>query len=297
MKHDLNLRKRLILRSRLLTASRRPLPDILILGAQKSGTTSLFNYLIKHPRIRRGRTKEVHYFDLNHDKEVNWYRAQYPLFLSKKRMQSFSFVDASPLYFFHGNCPERAHRVVPDARLIILLRCPIERAYSHYQHAFKRGYESRPCIQAIEEELSGIDPERPIAPLPRETFFHFRQRSYIRRGIYAPQISRWLAYFSREALLILDANQFFLDTRRVMSRVFSHLGHEDHPSIDENTVYKRGQYDSLVPDDVRKTLEAFYLEHNNALENLTGSTFSWVSREQGQQRCASDSWSACSVGN
>src|SRR5689334_8975756 len=121
------------------TSQLRLLPDFIIIGAQKGGTTSLYNYLIEHPLIKSARRKEVHYFDRNFHKGVSWYKAFFPTSLEKYYAENilkkdFITGEGSPEYLFYPHCAEKAVRVLPQAKIIALLRNPVDRAYSQYRH-------------------------------------------------------------------------------------------------------------------------------------------------------------------
>src|SRR5215208_8528317 len=117
------------------TAKLRPLPDFLILGAQKAGTTALYAYLRWHPQITGPSFKEVSFFDRHYARGERWYRAHLP-------MRRSSIVgEASPSYLFHPLAPERVAQMLPNARLVALLRNPVDRAFSHYQHEVALGRE------------------------------------------------------------------------------------------------------------------------------------------------------------
>lgn len=272
MKDDSNLSRRVRVAVRELTSRWRPLPNLLILGGQKCGSTSLFNYLIPHPQVARGRTKEVHYFDLQYARGERWYRAQYPLGRSADR---FVIPDATPYYLFDPRCAERAAQVVPGARLIALLRCPVERAYSQYRHSFSRGYETRTFSAAIREEIERIDPDKPLAAFKGESSESRRQQSFVRRGIYATQIAAWLQHFPRDQLLLLDANDFFSDTAGAMRTItdFLHIAPQQQAFT---TVFKKGTSGSGIAADDEALLQKFYAPHNARLANEIGFTPSWL---------------------
>src|SRR5436309_16134274 len=107
------------------------LPDFIVIGAQKSGTGSLYAYLNGHPDVAGARVKEVHYFDLHYHRGVDWYLDQFP---DEAAARPRCTGEASPYYLFHPHAPRRAFDLVPDARLIALLRDPVDRAISHYHH-------------------------------------------------------------------------------------------------------------------------------------------------------------------
>lgn len=122
-------------------------PHFLIIGAARSGTTSLYSYLVEHPRVVAAAKKELHFFDLRFPNGPAWYRDQFPS-LSPDTITG----EASPYYLFHSHVPKRVFKLLPHVKLIVLLRNPVDRAYSHYYHAVKHGIETLPFERAIEQE-------------------------------------------------------------------------------------------------------------------------------------------------
>ena len=157
---------------RRMSSGVRPLPDFLVIGAARSGTTSLYRYLERHPAIAAASMKEIHYFSIDHWRGVEWYRAHFPTAMTRKivtwrgdaRCQT---GEATPYYLFHPLAPERIADALPDIRLVILLRNPIDRAFSHYLHEVALGIEELPFERAIDEEPRAIlgDPIEAFAEL------------------------------------------------------------------------------------------------------------------------------------
>src|SRR5436189_26280 len=135
----------------------RPLPDFLILGAQKAGTTALYAYLRWHPQVTGPSFKEVSFFDRHYARGERWYRAHLPV---RRRAV---VGEASPSYLFHPLAPERVARMLPEARLIALLRNPVDRAFSHYQHEVALGREQLSFEDALAGEFA--EPNRRLAKL------------------------------------------------------------------------------------------------------------------------------------
>src|SRR5919201_6138602 len=143
------------------TSPLRRLPGFLILGTRRGGTTSLFNYLLEHPSVAplfpsAQNIKGVHYFDKQHAKGRAWYRSHFPtvIFSAFWRVRGYRMIagEASPYYLFHPWAPQRAHELVPHAKLIVLLRNPVDRAYSHYRERVRNGVEDLTFEEAIERE-------------------------------------------------------------------------------------------------------------------------------------------------
>ena len=195
--------------SRIETAHLRQLPDFVIIGAQRGGTTSMYHYLTGHPDVGPASEKEVGYFD--HDrryaKGLDWYRTHFPL-----RGEAVVVGEASPNYLFEPLVPERIRAAVPNAKFIALLRNPVDRAFSSYQLMVRRGREPLSFEDAIASE-----PER------RRRGEGFRY-SYVARGLYMEQLERWLGVFPREQFLILKSEDFYRDPEQVLHQTLAFLG-------------------------------------------------------------------------
>lgn len=266
---------------RMLTASSRVLPDFIIIGAQKAGTTSLFAYLTEHPDVRPGLYKEVHFFDLQFDRGERWYRSVFPQRRSLARPSSPTgrttaiTGEASPYYLFHPLAAERAAQVSPQSRLIVLLRDPIARAWSHYRHEVAAGREQlsfEDAIAAEPERLRGAE-EAVRSNGPEELCQRHRNCSYVSRGRYAEQLAPWLRLFPRERILILRAEDLFADPAASWSRVQSFLDLPAHRPR-EFAVHNLGPGGDLPPA-TRAALEELYREPDRQLVELLGPEFQW----------------------
>jgi len=188
------------------------LPTFIICGAQKGGTTALYDYLKEHPDICIPPKKELHYFDLNYYRGVKWYEKQ---FKGCKKNEINAIGEASPFYMYLEEVPERIHALLPDVKLIFILRNPIDRAYSHYWHEVKLGYEYLSFEKAIEKEE-----ER----LAKGDLFSKQHYSYKDRGKYVIQLKRYRKYFPREQMLILVNEELRENPQYTMKKIFGFLG-------------------------------------------------------------------------
>jgi hypothetical protein len=171
------------------TSRWRPLPHFLVLGAQKAGTTALYAYLRWHPAITGPSWKEVSFFDRHWWRGPAWYRGQFPL-----RSGTRLVGEASPSYLFHPLAPERVGALVPDARLVALLRDPVARAYSHYQHEVALGREPLSFEDALAAEPERTRGEEARLVADARAFSRaWWDHTYVARGLYAEQLERWLA--------------------------------------------------------------------------------------------------------
>jgi hypothetical protein len=215
---------------RRLTSTLRALPDFLIIGGQRCGTTSFYNQITRHPAVARAFRKEVHFFDSAYGQGAGWYRSNFPLRLAQRltgRRRGMRAItgEASPYYIFHPHAPRRAARLVPQARIIALVRNPVDRAYSHYHHEVRLGAETLPFADALASEARRLAGEEERM-LQDESYVSFNHQhfSYLARGRYAEQLARWLTFFPSERVLVLASEDFYADPPSLVGRALEFLG-------------------------------------------------------------------------
>lgn len=257
-------------RYRLVTAPARRLPDFVVIGAQKSGTTTLFDHLARHPDVRPSATKEVHFLDREYWRGEQWYRGHFALRLDRRLTG-----EATPSYLVFPPAPARARALLPDARLVAVLRDPVDRAYSHYHHEVAKGFESLSFEEAIEREADRLAASDRTATTdgPLALGHALEHHSYLHRGRYAEQLERWLAHFPREQLLVLPAEQLYRDPDTALARVHDHLGvrHVVAP-----TPVRRNQrrYPPMDPT-TRRRLDDLFAPDTARLERLLDTSLPW----------------------
>jgi len=254
-----------------VTSPFRPLPDFLVLGAQKAGTTALYEYLRRHPQISGPSWKEVSFFDRHWARGESWYRGNFP---NVARTRGKHVGEASPSYVFHPLAPQRVEEVVPEARLIVLVRNPVDRALSQYNHEVALGREPLPFEEALdaeEERLRG-EQER-MAADPRYFSREWWSHTYKARGRYAEQLERWLAVFPREQLLVLPSDDLGSDPARAHAQVLEFLGASPQRLDSYPRVYER-EYEPMKPE-TRERLAAEFEEPNRRLYELLGRDLGW----------------------
>ena len=214
---------------RRLRDRERSLPDFLIIGAQKSGTTFLMSALSGSPNVVHPFLKEVHYFDINYRKGERWYRALFPSqreLAASEAQTGFRPVtgEASPLYMYHPHTAERAHKLAPELKIIAVLRDPTDRAISHYYHSRAWGFEKLPIDEAFAAEESRLAPEK--MRVQQDPNYHSRPLgmfSYVDRGHYVRQLKVWEGYFGKDQMLILDSRQLFSEPQATLDQVCKFL--------------------------------------------------------------------------
>jgi hypothetical protein len=267
----------------IATRPLRRLPDFLVIGAQRAGTTSLYDYLIAHPVIARALpTKGVHYFDTEYSRSLGWYRAHFPTVLTAayvrvRRNASMLTGEASPYYLFHPAVPARVASVLPDVKLVAMLRDPVDRAHSQYANERARGLEDATFEEALDLEERRLEgEEEKLASDPAYTSFANQHHSYLARGRYLEQLRRWHAFFPREQLLALESDTFFADPASGLARVHDFLGVERRPLASYPARNARAR-DPLRPE-TRERLEAYFREPNRRLFDYLGVDFGWNDR-------------------
>jgi hypothetical protein len=258
---------------RQLTAPLRGLPSVLIIGAQRSGTTSLFQYLTQHPDVLPPLGKEIHYFDFHYGRGIRWYRGRFPY--ARRLRHGTLTLDASPYYLVHPLVPQRAAQLLPDAKLIVLLRNPVERALSHYQHEFRAGRESLSFEEAIEREPERLaGEEERLRNEPRYYSYNHHRYSYTRRGLYLEQLQRWTQHFPRSQMLILQSERLFRDPVGATAAVHSFLGLRPH-HLEQYKPFLQGNYDRVMTAELRARLSSYYQPYNRELYRWLGQEFDW----------------------
>lgn len=265
---------------RRLSMPARARPTFLVIGAQKSGTTSLRRYLSHNPAVLLAEPKEIHYFEKFYARGDAWYLAQFPwrtrAAAERRRLGVPPAVgEATPEYLFIPRVPERVHRFDPDLRFVVLLRDPVDRAYSHYQMHVRRRGETRSFEEALELErleLPGILERMRAEPAYVPTIE--LRRSYVARGMYAEQLERWFSFYDPDRFLVLASTELGRETTATMARVTAFLGVPEWES-EEYPRLSAGSYEPMAAD-TREHLARVFKPHNRRLEKLLGRAFEWT---------------------
>ncbi len=258
---------------RRLTFGKRLKPSFVIVGAQKAGTTSLYRYLIQHPNIKSSLLKEIHYFDLNYNKSLSWYHLFFPLKTKKNNITG----EASPYYMFHPFAIERIAKVNPDIKIIVLLREPASRAISHFYHEVRLGREYLNMKEAMGRESQRLEGEqKKFRQNPYYKSHNYQYFSYRSRGLYVDQIKEIKKFFSDDKIMIIDSNDFFNKTEKVVENVLTFLNQEivfDIQTEKQFNTWDKNQ--DLNEDSIRKELKLFYKNPNKELFDLIDKKFDW----------------------
>ena len=257
------------------TAGLRVLPDYLIIGAQRAGTTSLQRIITQHPAVMPARlSKGVHYFDVNYTRGLSWYRSHFP---TSKRLGKGGFThltgEASPYYVFHPQGPERIARDLPNIRLVVLLRDPVERAISHHRHETRRGFEDLDLMEALSQEGARLEGEEAKLIQDDAYISHAHQHfSYVARGLYRDQLDRLYRHIPRDNVLVIQSERFFSEPASVYGDVLGFLGLDpweppDYPRMNATQGTDEPEAHRLLSDR--------FAEPNRRLFELLGEEYAW----------------------
>jgi hypothetical protein len=254
------------------------LPSILIIGAQRAGTTSLHEYLSRHPQLFASKRKEVHYFDIGYSKGARWYQSNFPSRKSVEREAGnapcHSF-ETTPYYLYHPLAPERATRLLPQAKIIALFRDPIARAYSHYQNEIRKGYERLSFADAIAAESERLDrEEQKLRDDPTYYSYNHQHYSYVDRGRYDLQLERWLKFFPRQQFLFIRSEDLFEHPGKTLDSVASFLGLPPFPAQEFDRLNASNR-PAKISDELREQLRRKFSPHNARLAEITALRLDW----------------------
>ena len=271
--------RKAIFEARRLSPLARAMPDFIVIGAQKSGTSSMFFYLRQHRQVVRPMFKEIYYFDRNYVRGLSWYGCNFPAQstldrLNDRRGRRHLTFEATATYIFDADVPRRIARDIKTRKFIALLRNPTDRAISAYWHARRLGLETRSLEAALTDEMAWHEAQRAVEqggssePAGRPPYL-----AYLRRGIYHEAVANWQRCFPSDNLLVIQSEAMFADPAATGARAIPSL---DLPPIGAMNFEPKnvGDYDESNPA-ARRLLDDFYRPHNEKLGALTGNSFTW----------------------
>lgn len=264
------------------TWEQRVLPDLVLAGAQRSGTTALTEALYRLPTVERPRLgKGSHYFSYNYYRGWEWFQSQFPTTTWANRVQEkngaplFTF-DACPYYLFHPFAIQRMSQTLPDVKILIMLRDPVRRAESHYHHSVSHGHEEEEFAKALERESERLEGE--VEKMSRDWSYwshSHEHHSYASKGMYADQLERVFAVYPAEQVMVIQSEAFYRTPNEVLAGVTSWL---DLPEVELTERDDRNSHEyQRMNEEMRSHLVQLYREPNERLYELLGETYDWLS--------------------
>ncbi|MEZ2252436.1 tetratricopeptide repeat protein [Microcoleus sp.] len=238
-------------------------PNFIIIGSQRCGTTSLYTYLAQHPQILTPIKKEMDFFSWHFDRGIDWYLAHFP---PMPAGEQFLTGEASPSYFDSLAAPERLYSAFPEVKLIVLLRNPVDRAISQFYRLTELNWEGRSFDRAISDEIARLA-QNPAYIIGEEP------GNYLARSRYIEFIKNWLAFFPKEQLLILKSEDFYASAATTVLQVLDFLDLPEY-QLPEYQNANPGSYQP-ISDSVRDWLSDYFRPYNQELEEYLGRKFNW----------------------
>ena len=253
-----------------ITASSRVLPDFIISGTVRSGTTSLYYNICEHPSVLPADYDEIGFFDSNYHLGINWYRSMFPTEKEMERVKketNFAITgEDTPFYFWKKEAAERILKDIPNSKIIIIFRNPVDRAYSNYQLGIRKKTETLSFEDAIDEEMNFLEKHS-----FRESVD--RRRSYLSKGFYENQIKIWFNVFPREKIHIISTEDIQKNPEKTLLKIFQFLVIPNYtlknPQKQKSSEYKK------MDEKTRKILLDFYKPHNEKFFQIIQERFDW----------------------
>lgn len=256
---------------RMATKPRRRLPDFIVIGAMKAGSTTAYDIICQHPSVRSAVKKEIRYFDLYHRRPLAWYRAHFPL--SKSSPSGLISGEATPSYLFDELVPGRVAQRLPDVKVIALLRNPVARTYSHYQHNVANGFESLSFDAALDAESARLARYRAgYEAGDRQATSRYNLFAYAGRSMYSGQVERWHSALGADRVLVIQSEDLFRNPDDSIGTMFEFLDLDTEPV---NATARNTRDYAALPNDRQKQLADVFRNDVLRLETLLGREFSW----------------------
>ena len=247
-------------------ASKKCGPDFIIAGASKSGTSSIYFYLSRHPQILLSHTKEIDFYWQNFAQGIDWYLAHFPTITDQ---DDFLTGEATPNYLRFPQVAQRIKDTFPQTKIIILLRNPADRAISWHYHKLNTGLTNQDLSTAISEEITRLATVSEAEII--ETGFY--NPDNILSSLYIYKIRAWVEILGREQFLFLKSEDFYSDPLGNMAQAFDFLGLPNCP-LENYPKVNAGSYNQ-VDSKLRKTLVDYFAPYNRQLEEYLGMEFNW----------------------
>ncbi len=274
----------------LASAPLRAMPEFLVIGAKRGGTTSLYFDILDHPSVlrlypppvpglKRDATKGVHYFDSNAFRGQAWYRSYFPSSLARAVVRRRTGTEplageASPYYLFHPAAVDRAHATTPGSRIIAQLRDPVMRTYSHWKERRRNDAEPLDFVSALEAEGDRLAGERErLMADPHYSSYAWEQQSYATQSEYAGQLARWVDLFGRDRVHVTISEEYYADPGAVVAGIHEFLGIPARPP--QSASHRNAAQGEDLDDGLRRRLAARFSDHNHALAELLGRDLPW----------------------
>ena len=259
-----------------ITGFIRVIPDFLVIGAKRCGTTSLYQHLPEHPCISKSPHDNMGFFNDNFHLGVNWYKSFFPTTFTRKKIKSkfgdFLAFDVTTKYMEEESTANNVYQTKPNMKIIIILRNPVDRAYSQYHLSVRQTAERRSFEDVVEENMNRLNKEShehyEIKPK-----FSAKEDNYLKKGLYALQLRYWLKIFPRENILIVSTEEFESNQQIIYNKIFEFLNISKF-EVKNTKKMEKGNYPPMKSE-TRNLLLDYFRSHNHELFELINIKFDW----------------------
>ena len=260
-----------------LSSPLRVLPECFVIGVVRSGTTSLYHYLGQHPCISSSAYDELGYFDDNFHLGLNWYRSLFPTKFIQKKIESkykkFLTYDVTPFYIYNPLVVDRIFKFSPNAKIIAVLRNPIDRAYSNFNNRIQDEGDTETTFEEIVysemEKIKNNENNKENNVFLVNEFYDLD----LARGFYAKQLKFWFKKFQRKNIFLTSSEELATNTDKTVSEIFEFLEVPEQ-KISDLTKQNKIKYPKMK-DSTREILINFFKPYNEELFGMIGSKFDW----------------------
>ena len=259
-----------------ITGFIRVIPDFLVIGAKRCGTTSLYQHLPEHPCISKSPHDNMGFFNDNFHLGVNWYKSFFPTTFTRNKIKSkfgdFLAFDVTTKYMEEESTANNVYQTKPNMKIIIILRNPVDRAYSQYHLSVRQTAERRSFEDVVEENMNRLNKEShehyEIKPK-----FSVKEDNYLKKGLYALQLRYWLKIFPRENILIVSTEEFESNQQIIYNKIFEFLNISKF-EVKNTKKMEKGNYPPMKSE-TRNLLLDYFRSHNHELFELINIKFDW----------------------
>ena len=259
-----------------ITGFIRVIPDFLVIGAKRCGTTSLYQHLPEHPCISKSPYDNMGFFNDNFHLGVNWYKSFFPTTFTRDKIKSkfggFLAFDVTTKYMEEESTANNVYQTKPNMKIIIILRNPVDRAYSQYHLNVREKVEKRSFEDVIEENMNKLDKESRERHEIKPQFLA-EKNNYLKKGLYAQQLRHWLKIFPRKNILIMSTEEFESNQQTIYNKIFEFLNISQF-EIKNTEKMEKGNYTSMESK-TRNLLLDYFRSYNNELFKLIDKKFDW----------------------
>ena len=274
IKHILKILKYIIIKRGYfgITSPFRTIPNFIVIGVKRCGTTTLYEQLSEHPCIEKSAHDNLGFFNNNFELGMNWYKSHFVTNFRKKEIErkygKFATYDVTSSYIQKKKTAQNIFKTLPNVKLILILRNPTDRAYSEYNQNIIDENESRDFRELIKQEINEIE------NMENDNLeFSSNKINLVKKGIYEKQISPWLEIFPRKQILIISTEEFGEKTTETYDKIFRFLELPKY-KIKNKERHRKGTYEAM-DDKTRKILDDFYESYNSKLFQKIEETFRW----------------------